>query len=189
MRGAKMQDESARRYSPSLRLARRVARVCLALLACATLAPNVSRAGTLQGALARVYANNPDLNQTRASVRARDEETTKALAGLRPKAGVTATAGPDYSTIRIPAGRTNTGQRAYYSDEYLGKPRGATLTISQTLYDGGAALSAAAQAKFEHLCGESRTACLGAIAVPDRRQRLHERFARHRRAATEAAQR
>ncbi|MGJ0392922.1 MAG: TolC family outer membrane protein, partial [Methylocystis sp.] len=47
-------------------------------------------AESIRSALARAYAGNPDLNQSRASVRARDEETPKALAGMRPKASIQA---------------------------------------------------------------------------------------------------
>jgi hypothetical protein len=42
-------------------------------------------AETLLSALARAYAGNPDLNQSRAAVRVRDEDMPKALAGMRPK--------------------------------------------------------------------------------------------------------
>lgn len=113
--------------------------VCGAAFAC-TLSVAVqgpAAAETLNSALARAYHGNPDLNQTRASVRARDEDAPKALAGQRPKASITATAGPEFATIRIPAGRNNFGQRSYYSDIYTGKPRGAALNVSQTLFDGG----------------------------------------------------
>ena len=93
-------------------------------------------------------SGNPDLNQSRASVRARDEEAPKALAGMRPKASITANAGPEFAAIRIPAGRNAlTAPRAYYEDEYLGKPRGATLNVSQTLFDGGRTVNSVRQAE------------------------------------------
>jgi outer membrane protein len=110
-------------------------------------APHAGFAETLYSTLARTYQNNPELNQRRASVRARDEETTKALSGMRPKAGITASAGPQYSTVKIPSGRNNLGQRAYYADEFIGYPRGAALNVSQTLFDGGRTASAARQAE------------------------------------------
>ncbi|MFY9626612.1 MAG: TolC family outer membrane protein [Methylocystis sp.] len=107
-----------------------------------------ARAETMNSALARAYGGNPDLNQSRASVRARDEESPKASAGMRPKASITASAGPESAAIRIPAGRNSlTGQRAYYSDQYLGKPRGATLNLSQTLFDGGKTVNSVRQAE------------------------------------------
>ena len=109
--------------------------------------PQRAGAETLYSTLARVYQNNPDLNQNRASVRARDEEPTKAAAGLRPRASLSASAGPQYSTAKIPAGRDNTGQRAYYADEFIGYPRGAALNVSQTLFDGGRTQNAVRQAE------------------------------------------
>jgi outer membrane protein len=104
-------------------------------------------AETLNSALARAYAGNPEINQQRSGVRARDEDTTNAAAGMRPKAGVSASIGPEFSTIKIPAGRTSTGQRAYFADEYLGTPRSAALSVSQTLFDGGRTQSAVRQAE------------------------------------------
>ena len=104
-------------------------------------------AETLKSALARTYSGNPDINQQRSGVRARDEDTTNALAGMRPKAGLSASIGPEFSTIKIPSGRTATGQRAYFTDEYLGTLRSAALSVSQTLFDGGRTQSAVRQAK------------------------------------------
>jgi outer membrane protein len=98
-----------------------------------------ARAESLLSALARAYGGNPDLNQGRANVRARDEAAPKALAGQRPKANIQATAGPQYSNIKIPAGRAQiNGGRSFSYDEYVGYPRGATLNISQNIFDGGA---------------------------------------------------
>jgi outer membrane protein len=94
-------------------------------------------AETMMGALARAYVGNPDLNQQRENVVVRDEDTAKAAGGMRPKASISATAGPQFSTIKIPAGRNQfTNQRAYSYDKYLGEPHGATLSVSQTLFDG-----------------------------------------------------
>jgi outer membrane protein len=106
------------------------------------------RAESLYSALSRAYAGNPDLNQSRASVRARDEEAPKAAAGMRPRASISASAGPQYSNIKIPAGRAqNTNARAFSYDEYTGHPRGATLSLSQTLFDGGRTANAIRQAE------------------------------------------
>jgi outer membrane protein len=106
-----------------------------------------ARAETLNGALARAYDGNPDLNQSRANVRARDEDAPKALAGMRPKASITANAGPEYATVKIPAGRDIYGSRAYSSDEFVGKPRGAAFNVSQTLFDGGRTANSVRQAE------------------------------------------
>ncbi len=104
-------------------------------------------AETLNLALARAYSSNPEINRQRSGVRAQDEDTPSALAGMRPRAGLAASIGPEFSTIKIPAGRTSTGQRAYFADEYLGAPRGATLSVSQALFDGGRTQSAVRQAQ------------------------------------------
>lgn len=97
-----------------------------------------ARAETILSALARAYEGNPDLNQQRANVRVRDEDSPKALGGIRPKASISASAGPQFSTIKIPAGRQQyTNARSFSYDKYTGYPRGASLNISQTLYDGG----------------------------------------------------
>jgi outer membrane protein len=97
-----------------------------------------ARAESLLTALARAYAGNPDLNQSRAAVRVRDEETPKALAGMRPKANIQASAGPLYGNLRFPAGRSQTtGQRQFLLEEYTGYPRGATLNMSQNIFDAG----------------------------------------------------
>jgi outer membrane protein len=98
-------------------------------------------------ALARAYNSNPDLNQSRANVRVRDEDAPKAAAGLRPKASISASAGPQYGTIRLPAGRSATGQRLFSSDEFLGYPRGAALNVTQTIFDGGRTVNSVRQAE------------------------------------------
>ncbi|HUZ66638.1 MAG TPA: channel protein TolC, partial [Beijerinckiaceae bacterium] len=48
-----------------------------------------ARAETISGALARAYANSPDLNAQRANTRAIDENVPKAMAGFRPTATYT----------------------------------------------------------------------------------------------------
>ena len=68
--------------------------------------PIGARAETLNGALARAYEGNPDLYQSRANVRARDEDAPKALAGMRPKASISANAGPELATVKYPRDAT-----------------------------------------------------------------------------------
>jgi outer membrane protein len=106
-----------------------------------------AHAESLKSALARAYRENPDLNQSRASVRVQDEEAPKALAGKRPKASIQATAGWQVGAIKIPAGRSATGQRQSVDDAFSSYPRGATLAVSQTLFDGGRTESAFRQAE------------------------------------------
>lgn len=111
----------------------------LIAVALALAGPAVCRAETLDAALARAYYGNPDLNQSRANVRARDEDAPKALAGMRPKANITANAGPTYGALRIPFGSgERSGAAANFSENYLGTPRGAQFNMSQTVFDGGA---------------------------------------------------
>ncbi|WP_036281196.1 TolC family outer membrane protein [Methylocystis sp. ATCC 49242] len=108
-------------------------------------------AESLLSALARAYDGNPDLNQSRASVRVRDEDAPKALAGLRPKASITASAGPQHARIKIPFGADNQQAGASgggnFSDVYTGYPRGATLNVSQTVFDGGRTENSVRQAE------------------------------------------
>ncbi|MEK4032410.1 TolC family protein [Methylocystis sp. IM3] len=104
-------------------------------------------AETLLSALSRAYAGNPDLNQSRAAVRVRDEEMPKALAGIRPKVNIQASAGPLYGK-RLPAGRNAmTGQRQFTQEEYTGYPRGAALNVSQSIFDAGRTTNSVRQAE------------------------------------------
>jgi len=143
---------SRRAARKALALGLRLAAVAVALIATAAGAS----AETLKSALARAYENNPDLNQNRASVRARDEDAPKAAAGMRPKASINANAGPQSSSVRIPAGRNqSTGQRQYYEDAYIGYPRGAALNLSQTLFDGGRTANSVRQAESSVLAARA----------------------------------
>jgi len=105
-------------------------------------------AETLLSALARAYAGNPDLNQSRAAVRVRDEDMPKALAGMRPRVNIQASAGPLYGNLRLPAGRNAmTGQRQFTQEEYAGYPRGAALNVSQSIFDAGRTTNSVRQAE------------------------------------------
>ena len=125
---------------PAALLPRSFAMLALAFL-CA--APERAAAESLMSALARAYYGNPDLNQSRANVRVRDEDAPKAKAGLRPKASITAQYGAQYAAIKIPFGGSSSqqsgaasGASGDFQDTYVGYPRGATLNVSQTLFDG-----------------------------------------------------
>ncbi len=83
-------------------------------------------AETINGALARAYANNPELQQQRAVVRATNESLPQALSGYRPRV----TAAGDI-------GRTHTesGSRiGAASDNFT--PRGVGVQVDQTLFNG-----------------------------------------------------
>lgn len=94
-------------------------------------------AETISSALARAYAGNPDLNEQRADVRARDEDVSSAWSGLRPNANIQASVGAQRSNLRIPVRLPVINQRIPLTDEYTGYPRGATLNVSQNVFDGG----------------------------------------------------
>ena len=49
------------------------------------LAPHAVLAETIFGAMAKAYANNPDLNAARAGLRATDESVPIAKSGFRPQ--------------------------------------------------------------------------------------------------------
>ncbi|MGD9656654.1 MAG: TolC family outer membrane protein [Methylocystis sp.] len=99
-------------------------------------AGNVS-AETISSALARAYSGNPDLNEQRAEVRARDEDVSTAWSGLRPSANIQAGIGTLRSNLKIPVRVPVINRRIGIYDEYTGFPRGATLNVSQTVFDGG----------------------------------------------------
>ncbi|MEF3366291.1 TolC family outer membrane protein [Methylocystis sp. 9N] len=96
-------------------------------------------AETISSALARAYSENPDLNEQRADVRAHDEDVSGAWAGLRPNANIQANVSTQSSNLKIPIRLPVLNQRVPYtfSDTYTGYPRGATLNVSQHVFDGG----------------------------------------------------
>ena len=125
-------------------------------------------------------SGNPDLNQSRANVRARDEDAPKALAGMRPKASISANAGPEF------ADRQNSrwaqhlrAPRAYLNDEFLGKPRGAAFNVSQTLYDGGRTANSVRQAESSVLSARASLRQTEQTILQNGRDRLYECAARY----------
>jgi len=85
-----------------------------------------AQADTVQGAMAKAYANNPDINAARASLRATDENVTIAKAGYRPQIGVSAS-----HTNSTTLGVNNVaGADAYASTDTIG------LTVTQQIFDG-----------------------------------------------------
>ncbi|MCX7899065.1 MAG: TolC family outer membrane protein [Methylocystis sp.] len=118
-----------------------------ALLAGAMAIATPAGAESLLSALARAYGGNPDINQSRANVRVRDEEAPKAAAGMRPRASISANYGGQSGSIRLPAGRDNFGQRAFSADKFFGQPRGAAFNLSQTIFDGGRTANSVRQAE------------------------------------------
>lgn len=162
---------SAARDNPPLLPDRRINRLgsgggaaFVTLLVTSTLvfgAAQTACAETMFSALTRAYNTNPELNRDRATVRVQDEDVAKAWSGLRPSAGIQASVGPQSSElkapipdVRIPLTGTSiplvspiNGKRVAMQQAYSGWPRGGTLTVSQTLFDGGRTSNAVGEAE------------------------------------------
>jgi outer membrane protein len=81
-------------------------------------------AETIEGALAKAYQNNPQINAQRAAVRATDESVPQALSGYRPTVGITSTIGEQFASS---PGPNNTGSVT---------PRTVGVTANQTIFNG-----------------------------------------------------
>ena len=103
------------------------------LLAC--MGPVPALADTIEAALVRAYQNNPQLNAQRAQVRFTDENVPQALSGYRPKVGITASAGYQYTDTNSTAGGSPTN---IVRTEIHGTnpPRSVGANITQTLFNG-----------------------------------------------------
>lgn len=88
-------------------------------------------AETLKGAMAKAYANNPDLNAARAALRATDENVTIAKAGYRPQIAIGASG--TATNLRDLAGAP--GYETTYRSGQV------DLSISQIIFDGFQTLS------------------------------------------------
>jgi outer membrane protein len=84
------------------------------------------RAETLESALARAYAGNPQLNAGRAGVRATDENVAIAQSGYRPTVGVQASIGTTYTEGNLSG--ANLRQTLI--------PGQAGITVTQNLFNG-----------------------------------------------------
>jgi len=98
-------------------------------------------AETMSSALARAYRNNPDINQQRAAVRARDESVPSAKAGWLPKAAVQGQAGHQYTEATGYPGATSLKQKQSANPAQIG------ATLTQTLFDGNKTLNSVSQAE------------------------------------------
>ncbi|MGJ4996253.1 TolC family outer membrane protein [Bradyrhizobium sp. HKCCYLR20261] len=99
-----------------------------AVLVMACVGPTPALADTIEAALVRAYQNNPQLNASRAQVRAVDESVPQALSGYRPKVNLTATAGIQYTDLQAAPGTTAVNG--------VQRPRSVGLTVNQNLYNG-----------------------------------------------------
>jgi outer membrane protein len=95
---------------------------------------NAAAADTLEWALVQAYQNNPSLNAQRAALRATDENVPQALSGYRPKISVTANGGYNYSDITTHTAALGGVTYTNTSDNF--GSRGATVTATQTLFNG-----------------------------------------------------
>ncbi|GLI94034.1 TolC family outer membrane protein [Methylocystis echinoides] len=105
------------------------------------------RAETINDALVKVYNNNPEIDEQRANVRVRDEDVSKAYSNARPKASISATAGPQRTYIRAPAGMDQFSSRRYQSDKYSGDPVNGNFQLQFPVFDGGKTRGALSQAE------------------------------------------
>src|SRR6201990_623813 len=98
-----------------------------------------ANAETLEFALAQAYSNNPQLNAQRALVRATDENVPTALAGYRPHASITASAGVQSlaTNIREIGSLTSpTDPARYFSQRGGNTPHGVGATVTQNVLNG-----------------------------------------------------
>lgn len=102
----------------------------VAILLGTALFPSVGAADTIFDAMAKAYANNPDLNSVRAALRATDEGVPIAKSGYRPQIGASAT-----GTLNRQDGEISsfTGVGSASDTFHTGL---ASITISQQIFDG-----------------------------------------------------
>lgn len=114
-----------------------------AALAAAGLVPTMALADTLGDALASAYKTNPTLDGARQQARQADESFAQARAGFLPQVGVTGSYG---TQLRITETETIFGtQRSKNTSE----PQNATITASQSLFEGGRRLAQIGQANAQ----------------------------------------
>jgi outer membrane protein len=102
-------------------------------------------AQTLDSALARAYEANPTLNAQRAALRVVNENVPQALGGYRPRVAGTGDVGRQYNEASTIAGGNRTGSNFFTT------PRGAALTVDQTVYNFGKTGAQVSQAESQVL--------------------------------------
>ncbi len=108
----------------------------LGSVALAAMAQSAS-AETIEGALARAYSGNPQLNAGRAGVRATDENVPRALSGYRPRITASGDIGAQTRDQRL-------GTGPWQNDNSI--PRGVGLQVDQNLFNGGRTYNSVRQA-------------------------------------------
>jgi outer membrane protein len=101
-------------------------------------APRQAAAETMESALAKAYAGNPQLNAQRAIVRQNDEGVAQALSGYRPNLSATASVAREYTNTTgvippMPPGLPNGVQ---YTIKGYTNPWTAGFNGQQTLFNG-----------------------------------------------------
>jgi len=107
-------------------------------LAYVGIAPRQAAAETMESALAKAYANNPQLNAQRAIVRQNDEGVAQALSGYRPTLSATASVAEQYTNMSgvippIPPGLPN---GVSYMVKGYTNPTSVGVNGAQTLFNG-----------------------------------------------------
>ena len=120
--------------------------VCAAAMAMAAVS-SLARAETLETALAQAYRNNPQLNAQRASLRAVDENVSQALAGYRPRVTGSIDSGYQHFESTTLSGGVFTKTNTNIS------PRGGTVGLVQTVYNGFRTGNQTRQAESQILSG------------------------------------
>ncbi len=108
-------------------------------------------AESIQSALAKAYANSPDLGQQRAAGRAADEAIPRAAGALRPTIAATGSAGVSNNRIQTP--NALFGASVANTHTY---PRAAGITVTQTLYNGERTINSVRQAESTALQGREQ---------------------------------
>jgi outer membrane protein len=116
-----------------MRVLRHVARPACLSIAVLLIASSSLRAESMQSALARAYADNPQLNAQRANVRATDENVPQALSGYRPRVGATVTVGEQRNDI---TDTSLTPPTVYTPTHNTVSPYSYGLTATQTIFNG-----------------------------------------------------
>jgi len=120
--------------------------VCAAAVVMAAFSP-LARAETLESALAQAYRNNPQLNAQRASLRAVDENVSQALAGYRPR--VTGSIDSGYQHYEA----HTLSSLGYSTTNTNISPRGGTVGLVQTMFNGFRVGNQTRQAESQVLAG------------------------------------
>jgi outer membrane protein len=126
----------------------RIRRTGAGLMVSLAVACTVSaHADTLEEAMAKAYATNPNLLAGQARLRATDEGVSQALSGWRPTVSITGSAGVQQQN----------SNGSFPTDQHR-QPRTGALQLTQPLYRGGRTVSGTEQAENNVLAERARLA-------------------------------